>query len=265
MGSCTRGGLIGCAALVALGLIGTGLEAVRRARLSPEQRQEEDATAAAARAKAEAETTKLADSVAPRLAELRARLPSPAPAQESTCQETLPGDALVYLPVDFSFLEQFTAAGYTPKAVPDCWYRAPFFQRLTQCFPDKSYTGKRDDVALAAAARQLGETQFLAVIYPLEQRLPVLHQETKSFDSGVFEGWIVLVDARTMTPLAQTKFSTRSSANISSTRIRIRGIPLGSGPDAKLQADFIDNFWESVDHAIPRLRNRPNSKASRTD
>ena len=225
---------------------------------TPQQKAAEAAKqqAAAAKEKADEQATNAANARAAtdllhKLTLLRRHLP-----QVETLHEIPPpakpalGD-IDYEPADYAFLAQFAETGFTPipasARVP--WYRGQIIDDIEQTLTTADQTPEKRNAALAHEAADLAAKPYYVVFVPLEEQVPKVNADKKTFEAGYFDGWEIVVDSHTDEPLCEVKFEASSSAKVGHTRLTLDGIPLGSGIDSAIGKDFTDNFWSAANQA----------------
>jgi hypothetical protein len=201
--------------------------------------------------------------------ELRYRLPRLPDLREQLCPTPFTREHIDYLAVDYPFLTQFTDSGFEPMQNPEphLWYRGRIIQYIQGGLTEGKTPAERNTYSLLATGEEFENVPYMAVFVPTSQRWPTLNKDNKTFTPGYFRGWVILVDAKTMTPLGQTQFSAESSSDVWSVRFKIVGTKVGSDIKTALENDFTNQFWEAADGAIARLRKREGSSsdASRSD
>jgi hypothetical protein len=90
--------------------------------------------------------------------------------------------------------------------------------------------------------------RYLIVLWPEDEKanaLPSLGPEPKSFASGRFDGWIMLVDSVDAKVVCQKKLSVTNSDSVSSNESFIKS------PKNAIQKDFEDRFEAAIEAALP--------------
>ncbi len=141
---------------------------------------------------------------------------------------------------------------------PDKWKKYDY-NGVWDWLTDSAYGGhfethpdKRDDYAVSDTARRVRE-EFLkqrwhVIIWPEDEsrnRMPRWHDNT--FDSGVFLGWVFVVDVNDAKVLCQSRIAVESSDEVS---YRKRGL-LRDKPESALKTDFEDHMKEALRAALP--------------
>ena len=278
----------GCLTLVGLFALLLISYAVHRARMSPEERAAEDKRfqeqADARRKQREkeeadrkaAEEVKkekvrraqqeggrpAAEALVRKLTLMRRQLPRPSELAEKPCPASLKGEQVTYLPADYVFFTQFAETGFKPLENPDpkLWYRGASLEQAEKALVAGKTPAEWDMPALAQVSASFDAQSYLAVFLPLNQRWPELHQEKKTFSSGVYQGWVILVDARKQEPLCQTKFEAFSSDKVTDRYLSIgprdpeHSLKIGANLSKAVADDFTENFWKAANQAIGRMR-----------
>ena len=76
----------------------------------------------------------------------------------------------------------------------------------------------------------------------------------KSFQGGLFRGWVILVDGKTKKPVGETQFTAASSTEIQSFRVGVHNqMLLGDDLKAAMEKDFINHFWQAATASVARI------------
>ena len=92
------------------------------------------------------------------------------------------------------------------------------------------------------------KNRYLIVLRPDDERanrLPLLRSGSKSFDTGVFRGWFLVVDSTDARVVCQKRLAVDSSDNVSS------GQSFTRNPQSALNEDFEDRFEAAIEAALP--------------
>jgi hypothetical protein len=253
---------VGCLSFVGLFILLAVIGTIGRALMTPEQKAAEAAQQQAAAAKEKADeqaatakrlTTdeQAADGLLRKMTLLRRHLPPIEQVREIPPPASPRLDDVVGEPVDYGFFSQFAETGFTPlpatQTVP--WYRGRIMDDIEDALTSEETPEKRK-AKLAQAATDLESKPYYVIFLPLEQELPKVDPDQKTYASGYFNGWEIVVDAKKGEPICQVKFEASSSAHVSKTRLKVEGIPLGSGITSAIGKDFTDNFWAAANKAL---------------
>lgn len=162
-----------------------------------------------------------------------------------------------YMAVDYGWLQQFTDHGFVPaKPAPNPlpWYRDSDFQNIeAEAVPAEGMPGP-DYEALLMNADVVDAVPYIAVFLPLEENLPALSGDGRSFQGGLFHGWVILVDGKTRKPIGQTEFTAASSPKIQTFQIGVRSqMLLGNDLKTAMEKDFNDHFWQAANTSVARI------------
>jgi hypothetical protein len=249
-----KGCALGCAGLaVILGLL-LLVGYLARKNMTPAERAAEQAAQEAALKADRAKDDAPVDALLAKLHDMQTRLPSPEAMQEQLCP-AFGGDRVAYLAMDRAFLEQFTGHGFVAGAAPDphLWYRGTWADDVQGALVPPAYTQHRDNGALLLLEKEFEHVPYVAVFEPLEQHWPILNADGKTFQAGTFQGWVILVDPKTLTPLGQTKFASQNGEKVTSLRVGLGGELVGPTLKTALENDFTDRFWKAAAAAIARI------------
>ena len=259
---------IGCVGVIALA-IGFGLIGhFALKNLTPEQRAALHADTEARLTEQQTSDDAVVDAFLAKFHDLYGRLPRRESIKEQLCPATNDEENIAYLPVDQAFLAQFASGTFQPASPPEHpWYRGGLIADVQGSLQPGGGFGSRDKSGLVAQAEYFKRIPYYVVFIPEEARWPVLDADGKTFQTGVFRGWAVLVDAKSMTPLGQTPFTVQNSPEVTSLRFGLGSERFGTsriGADLKnsLENDFTGNFWKAADAAVVHLRQRPGGKTS---
>lgn len=115
----------------------------------------------------------------------------------------------------------------------------------------EKHAADRDAYALDGTARfiknDFQKNRFLIVIWPDDEksnRLPELG-EKKSFESGVFKGWLVMLDSVGSDVVCQKRLAVESSEKVTS------GQTFNKDPEKAIVKDFHDRFEAQIEAALP--------------
>lgn len=113
------------------------------------------------------------------------------------------------------------------------------------------HASDRDAYAVDGTARFIKndwqKNRFLIVLWPSDEksnRLPLL-SEKKSFESGIFKGWLVMLDAVGENVVCQKPLSVESSEKVTS------GQTFNKDPQKAIVKDFQDRFEAQIEAALP--------------
>lgn len=116
----------------------------------------------------------------------------------------------------------------------------------------EKHADDRDAYALDGTGRVITndwmKNRFLIVLWPENEttnKLPVLDEKSDSFESGAFEGWVILVDPMDSTVTCHKKISVENSETVKS------GQTFNKDPQKALQKDFEDRFEAAIESALP--------------
>jgi hypothetical protein len=162
-----------------------------------------------------------------------------------------------YMAVDYDWFRQFTDHGFVPaKPVPNPppWYRDTAFSNIeTQAVPAEGMLGP-DYEGMLGNVDDVNAVPYIAVIQPLEQSWPTLSGDGKSFQGGLFRGWLILVDGKTEKPIGETEFTAASSKEIQSFRVGVHNqMLLGDDLKTAMEKDFTDHFWQAATASVARI------------
>lgn len=246
----------GCLGLIGFFIFAAIIGFIIEALETPEQKAAEAAKRAAAIAKEKAgeQATNAANARAAtdllhKLTLLRRHLPQGRALHQIAPPARL-GD-IDYEPIDYAFLAQFAETGFAPipanARVP--WYRGQIMSDIEETVTTTGQPIEKRNAALAREAAELAAKPYYVVFVPLEEQLPKINADKKTFEEGYFDGWEIVVDSHNDEPLCEVKFEASSSAKVGHTRLTLDGIPLGSGIDSAIGKDFTDNFWNAANQA----------------
>lgn len=234
-----KGLLIGCGGLIALmiflsmvstfvGWLTRESDDQRLAREAADKRQAEEAVAAAIA----------------RLQVAQSNFELPDAAQKDVaCPVPIDGRTLRITAAE---LAQFRADGVVPS---DDLGRQPF--RGSEIHAIANRTSEAGQ-----AAGVVNQTQFLLVYVPLRYEPPVLYAEKKTFDSGIFDGFLVVIDAARGQPLCQARFRAESSDKVGGgMRLKVGGVPVTGRASLgdQIRDDFKDNVSKAANRALERI------------
>jgi hypothetical protein len=249
-----KGCALGCAGLaviVAL-LLAVGYQAQKN--MTPAEKAAEQAARNADRDKEDATVDALLSS----LHQLQTRLPPAAAMQEQLCPE-FAGDSVEYMAMDGAFLQQFTEHGFVAASPPDpqlLWYRGSWASDVEGALVPNQYHQRRDNGALLLLKADFEHAPYVAVFVPLEQRWPILNADGKTFQTGAFQGWVILVDRKTLTPLGQTRFASQNGEEVTSLRVGLGDALVGPTLKTAIEKDFTGHFWKAAGAAIAHICRR---------
>lgn len=120
------------------------------------------------------------------------------------------------------------------------------------------HPGDRDDYAIDGTGRMIKNdwlaNRFLIVLWPEDEtrnRLPAVNEGKKTFQSGLFVGWALVVDPIEGTVACQKKLSIENSESVRSRNTFL------DNPEKAIRKDFEDQLDAAVKGALP-----PNVKSS---
>lgn len=116
----------------------------------------------------------------------------------------------------------------------------------------EKHADDRDAYALDGTGRHVKndwmKNRFMIVFWPDDEkanRLPLLDDESRSFESGQFDGWLVVVDPLDGTLTCQKKLMVQNSEKVTS------GQTFNKDPQKAIQKDFEDRFEAAVEAVLP--------------
>jgi hypothetical protein len=233
-------GAIGCGSLIALSLL-ISVGSFVKTRLNPPEPEDKKAEREAAEERKAAETRATALA---RLQAASANFEAPGPgSKEVRCAVHVGGSTLRMTAAE---LAQFGPNGVTPNAdMSDQPFRGSEIHAIAN--------GTSDAVQ---ASDGLNRTQFLLVYVPLRYAAPILHEEKKTFESGFFDGFLVVMDAARGERVCQTRFKAENSEKVGGgVRLKVVGVPVTGRASLGQQVadDFRENLYEAAGKALARI------------
>jgi hypothetical protein len=218
---------LGCLGLIGLSILLSIIGIIGRALMTPEQRAAEVTTQQAAAAKEKADEqaatekkqaakAQAANELIRKFTLMRRQLPRPEQVNEIPLPDSIAPENILYEPVDYTFLMQFAETGFSPpevaQAVP--FYRGRILGDVQKALTTDQTREKRD-AALAQAAAGLEDKLYFIVFLPLEEEWPKVNADNKTYESGYFAGWEIVIDAKKLQRICAMKFEASNSAKVS--------------------------------------------------
>ena len=245
--------LVGCLVVFA-GLFGVLILVIY---FTPQEEKDQAAKDRVNRLQAEKDTAAwLVTKVVDRMKVVRSKLPTLTATSASKKCPFMDSTAVQYLYTSVKEMNQYQENGFVRDST--LYSDGPPHSRILQIIYDnygKSVSPEEWDRAeVSIAARRILAFKYLGVYVPLVYEAPKIVDD-KKFDSGYFDGWIILVEASTGKPLGHIRFEAFSSEKIENSRIKVGVGPLsvpitGEGIDQKMREDFRDRFFEASDAAV---------------
>lgn len=203
-----------------------------------------------------------AEDLVRKLTLLRRQLPRAKDLAEKPCPASMKGQEVTYLPADYLFLTQFAETGFKPQDNPDpyMWYRAVILDQAEKALKAGPTPADWDTPTLASVSASFDAESYIVVFLPLSESWPKLVTDNKTFISGYYHGWEILVDARKLEPLCETVFEATSSEKVTKHYLALgphdeeHSIKIGDNLGKAVADDFTNNFWAAANAAIDRMR-----------
>ena len=253
-----RGIGLGCGGIILLLIL---IVVASELLTTPEMRAQMKKDAGAQYAASETSKKAKADTFFKWVSDLRGGLPAGGDLRDrsviSACVPvTTSFSGAPYMAVDDSWLQQFTDHGFVPaKPTPNPpWYRDTDFRNIEAEAVSADGMSKPDYEAMLMNADDVQAVPYIAVFKPLEQSWPALSPDGRSFQDGLFRGWVILVDGKTGKPIGQTQFTAASSTEIRSLQVGVHHqMLLGDDLKAAMEKDFTDRFWQAANTSVARI------------
>jgi hypothetical protein len=195
---------------------------------------------------------------------LRRQLPRLKDLVEKPCPASMKGEQITYLPADYIFISQFGEAGFQPQENldPHMWYRAVVLDQAQKALTAGKTPADWDTPTLASVSATFDSESYIVVFLSLSESWPKLMGDNKSFVSGYFRGWEILVDAKKLEPQCQTLFEATNSAKVTDHYLALgphddeHSIKIGANMGKAIADDFTNNFWSAANEAIGRMRKK---------
>lgn len=246
---------VGClvvfAGLVALGIIIN--------ELTPQEEKDRAANELKLRKQHEKDTTSLlVQKIIHRIRLAKGKLPVlTATSPTKSCAPIEPA-LLTLLPTSIKEMSQYTEKGFSRDST---LYAEPWLTRIMQIVNEnygKSSNPEDWDVTeVKEAADKILALNYFTVYVPLIYEPPKMVDD-KNFESGYFNGWVILVQANTGEPLGYTRFEALSSEKIESSRFKVGlgplSVPITGKPiEQKMKEDFRNQFFNASYTAIQSM------------
>ncbi len=198
-----------------------------------------------------------------RMQGVRSKLPMLTDASASRKCPPMDSTNVSYLYSTLAEMNQYAESGFVKDTT--LYGPGPPLSKVMQVIHDnygKSTSPAKWDVEeVTTSAQNILNFKFLAVYIPLTYEAPRMVDD-KKFDSGYFDGWVVLVEAHTGKILGYERFEAISSEKIENSRIKVGLGPLsvpvtGEGIEQRIREDFRDRFFEASNAAIQRMMAKP--------
>jgi len=205
-----------------------------------------------------------AEDLVRKLTLLRRQLPRVKDLVEMPCPASMKGEQVTYLPADFTFVSQFAETGFHQLEDPysNIWYRAVVLDQAEKALTAGKTPSDWDTPTLASVSATFDSESYIVVFLPLSQSWPKLVSDNKTFISGYFRGWEILVDAKKLEPRCQTLFEANSSEKVTKHYLALgphddeHSIKIGADIGKAVADDFTTNFWAAANAAIDRMRKK---------
>ncbi|HCU23688.1 MAG TPA: hypothetical protein DF383_01625 [Deltaproteobacteria bacterium] len=198
-----------------------------------------------------------------KMAEFVKKIPDSPTMVEKSCPSSLPWRPASYAAADIDFFKQFSSGNY-PKEERKIWYRSEEFntlgKNLSLAKPEEWDTEK-----MVKAIRSLEQKSYFIVFYPTGGiAWPVADEATKSFRTGYFSGWQIVLDASTGERLCETVLKAANSETVRLRRVRVaRFLRVGGGNFQKrIEDNLSDNFWKAVQEGLNKDKMKGNHDSS---
>ena len=161
-------------------------------------------------------------------------------------------------PTSIKELKQYTESGFVQDT---SLYHEPWLTRRMQIIQQNYGTSLNPDDwdigEVIETCRQILATNYFTVHVPHEYAAPRMIDD-KHFESGYFEGWVILVDAHNGKVMGYQWFEAINSKEIENFRLGVGVGPLSiplTGKDigSKVKEDFRNRFFEASDRAIGQM------------
>jgi hypothetical protein len=203
-----------------------------------------------------------AEELVGKLTLLGRKLPREKDLVEKPCPASMKGQFVGYLPADYEFFTQFAETGFKPldNPYPDLWYRAVLLDQAQKALQAGKTPADWDSEMVAGVSAVFDARSYVMVFLPISQSWPKLESGKKSFISGYYKGWEILVSTKTLEPQCQTVFEAMSSEKVSKSYLAIgphdeeHSIKIGDNIGKAVADDFTHNFWAAADAALDRMR-----------
>ena len=165
---------------------------------------------------------------------------------------------LTLLPSSMTELNQYAENGFSRNST---LYGEPWLTRIMQIINEnyaKSQRPEEWDLAeVREASQKILALNYFTVYVPLIYEPPKMLDD-KKFESGYFNGWVILVQANTGEPLGYTRFEALSSEKIENSRFKVGigplSVPITGKPiEQEMKEDFRNQFFNASYAAIQSM------------
>jgi hypothetical protein len=241
-------GCLGCVGLcVIFAVIGMVIEMLK----SPEQRAAERKEREDASSAAHQKTLDTARGLSATFASVARQLPAPDALQELE-NPAFKGKSIEVTPADAGFFAQFDDVGYvSTRDCPTVWFRSSKLDDAKEVLAKIAKKEDFFDFSVSSADAEVRAKPYFGVFYPVLEKLPKTTSDGK-FESGFFDGWIVVVELSTGKPVRIARFQARSSDSVESHSLKVAGVKVAGGIDSAIQEDFRTNFMLAALTAVQK-------------
>jgi hypothetical protein len=232
---------VACAGCLGLCVLFAVLGAVLEALKTPEQRAAEQKAREDASNAAHQKTLDTARALSATFASVARQLPAPDALQELE-NPAFKGKSIELTPADAGFFAQFDDVGYvSTRDSPTVWFRSSKLDDAKEVLAKIAKKEYFFDVSVTSADEEIRAKPYFGVFYPVLEKLPKTTSDGK-FESGFFDGWIVVVEVASGKPVRIARFQARSSDEVESRSLKVAGVRVAGGIDSAIQEDFRTNF-----------------------
>lgn len=238
--SAKKGCLYGCLAIAGLGILGIGATVIVLIIFWDDIQSHSQEV----NARTETESREISNN----LFTIQQNLSKLTPiTQEKACPTGLTEEVFAQFPTSIAQLSQYTPQGFIKVPIPlNEWYRSNAITKLSRNMEKGSSAKQWNRSEVEDAIRDIRDHSHIAVYIPRLQEWPESRDGT-AFETGVYDGWVVLVDLLSLQPTCHGHFFVMSSESVlshsGSTSLQLAA-----------EEDFERNFWKQAEQTISRIR-----------
>lgn len=233
--------LFGCLGCLGFCVLFTAFAFVREMLKSPEQRAAERRANEELMKASHERVLETGRALSATFAKVARQLPAPDALREIE-NPAFKGKSVEMTPADAGFFAQFDDVGYvSTRDCPAMWFRSSKLEDAKTVLAQIARKEDFSEASVIGADSAVREKPYFGVFYPVLEKLPKVGKDQK-FESGFFDGWIVVVELETGKPVRAVRFQARSSDSVESKSYKVAGVEVAGGAEKAIQEDFKQNF-----------------------